>query len=332
MPHQSPNLFDKKMTNSITNSSRRIFRGFTIVELLVVIAIIGVLVALALPALATARRTAQRNACMNNMRELSKAISIKENKNGRYPAAFMVSTSDTDPANLGATYKWPWVVPMLPLIGQEVLYEQLQRYPNLAFDGTQASPADINNRPFISSLSCPSDTTIDRSDADISYTPNMGQPDSLATEIKENGVFQSQFPPNEALKFGQDSLKDGTSYTIVITENLNARPWANVTPGGDPADEYQTGVVWLPSVPSFGVNRNADDLDATDLCDAAHARPSSNHPNVFNAAFADGSVRNINEEITYRTYRQLMAMDDETSFTASGLAVDPKFQADDLEP
>lgn len=60
-------------------------RGFTLVETLATVSVISVLMALLLPAIGSARSSARRTQCSNNMRQISLAMLSYEQSNGRLP-------------------------------------------------------------------------------------------------------------------------------------------------------------------------------------------------------------------------------------------------------
>ena len=73
-------------------------RGFTLVELLVVIGIVAVLLALLLPAVARARQSAMRSACMSNLRQIGAGlIAYATDHKGWFPApAWRLAPMDED--------------------------------------------------------------------------------------------------------------------------------------------------------------------------------------------------------------------------------------------
>lgn len=72
---------------TLTGRHRPSHLGFTLVELLVVIAIIGILVALLLPAVQSAREAARRTQCVNQLKQLGLAVLNYESQQSKLPPA-----------------------------------------------------------------------------------------------------------------------------------------------------------------------------------------------------------------------------------------------------
>jgi prepilin-type N-terminal cleavage/methylation domain-containing protein len=114
------------MSRSLSFLARR--RGFTLVELLVVIAIIGILVALLLPAIQSAREAARRSSCSNNLKQFGIGLQNFHDVHLNFPPGL----TDDDTNTFG------WGAYILPYTEQKPLWD------GIAAVHAQATPNGSN--------------------------------------------------------------------------------------------------------------------------------------------------------------------------------------------
>ena len=125
--------------------SRSSRRGFTLIELLVVIAIIGVLIALLLPAVQSAREAARRAQCVNNLKQMGLGIHNFESTNGKFPRAGECMMIYNGVLRKSQDYHSPFTL-ILPYIEQSHVYNafNIQLRYNLP-DNSTASGIGVNS-------------------------------------------------------------------------------------------------------------------------------------------------------------------------------------------
>lgn len=303
---------------------RKRLAGFTLIELLAVIAIIGLLIALLLPAVQSARESARRTHCGNNLRQIGIAMHAYASGNAdRLPPGSPMKTGLTEVYHGFFSY-------LLPFIEQQAVWAQCRvDQPN-----PEGNPPRYTHIP---SYTCPSwpdpvvyatvgsafrlgaittyqgcngaivpNNTASLSSADYGDLPNNG--------LIRQGEAATPAAATLAASTATASVRDGLSNTFAVLEFVQRNRVSNPTATPDWSRVPGNVRPWISSgnvtirtpfttkvcrfAPNQPVNRDVD-------CGFNHLPFGSHHPGGVQALMGDGSVTFVDDFVDLSAYQAM---------------------------
>jgi prepilin-type N-terminal cleavage/methylation domain-containing protein/prepilin-type processing-associated H-X9-DG protein len=300
--------------------------GFTLIEILVVIAVVGLLAALLLPAVQSAREAARRAKCLNQLRQIGLAVHNYHDGFGSLPPGRLLTYdpryAGTNPPCTAPAVDKSFLLFLLPSIEQASLYNAINH--DLTIFGLENTSI---HAVVVSTYSCPSDPSAGvvrdlpagvlvpyapdppggrRSMVFTSYSACYGSYRVDAIPRTSNGcrvpgplLTQVNGAINDVAPIGFASITDGLSHTLLVAEKstTDAVRLGALLPGLASLQGWFVSGNWGDTLMTSFYPPNPYEKVAALAPDALLSSASSRHPGGFNALMGDGSARFLKETI-----------------------------------
>jgi hypothetical protein len=306
--------------------------GFAWIDLLVVIVIVGILIALLLPGIQASREAAHGASCNGYMKQVGLALHNHYESQKKFPTSCGLTGPPGDRAQNG----WSFLAYLLPFSEQEVLYQELAVETNLVPGEKTVPLAFITDIcalcPSYSGPRFASPQENPPSGALTNYKAiGATHHGSLAQAEGGGGVPAPEYEgnhPDGALYPGVEttiaSFADGTSNTVMVCETIEQKSaiWCmgstatlvGLPPSVSYSKAAEFGNLWAPvgfngkyekegGTSRFRTYLRWDyDQDGPYISQQYRKGPGSEHPQVVNHLFADGTVHGISKQIDAALY------------------------------